>query len=115
MIPKDVVICDWHYERADKTPVYFAMKGLKVITCSWRTPEVAVAQVNDMLTFRQQSSSKMKDRFYGMMETVWSGAGSFMNDYYVKKKAKQEVVSKKTQESCFEAMFDQINKLAKDK
>jgi len=115
MIPKDVVICDWHYERADKTPVYFAMKGLRVITCSWRTPEVTVAQVNDMVTFRQQSSSKMKDRFYGMMETVWSGAGSFMNDYYVKKKAKQEVVSKKTQESCFEAMFDQINKLAKDK
>ena len=28
MIPKDVMICDWHYERADQTPVYFAMKGL---------------------------------------------------------------------------------------
>jgi hypothetical protein len=26
MIPKDVVICDWHYERADKTAIYFAMK-----------------------------------------------------------------------------------------
>jgi hypothetical protein len=38
MIPKDVVICDWHYNRADKTSVYFAMKGLRVITC----PESAV-------------------------------------------------------------------------
>ena len=27
LIPKDVVICDWHYERADQTAVYFAMKG----------------------------------------------------------------------------------------
>src|SRR5690348_470674 len=39
MIPKDVVICDWHYERADKTPVYFAMKGLHVITCPWNRSE----------------------------------------------------------------------------
>jgi len=35
LIPKDVVICDWHYERADQTAVYFAMKGLDVVTCSW--------------------------------------------------------------------------------
>jgi hypothetical protein len=25
MIPKDVIICDWHYERPDQTAVYFAM------------------------------------------------------------------------------------------
>lgn len=42
LIPKDVVICDWHYNRADKTPVYFAAKGLNVIACSWNKPEVAV-------------------------------------------------------------------------
>ena len=36
MIPKDVIICDWHYERPDQTPVYFAMKGLSVVTCPWR-------------------------------------------------------------------------------
>ncbi len=29
MIPKDVMICDWHYERPDKTAIYFAMKGLE--------------------------------------------------------------------------------------
>src|SRR4030042_145752 len=42
MIPKDVMICDWHYERPDQTPVYFAMKGLSVVTCPWRMPENAV-------------------------------------------------------------------------
>ena len=108
LIPKDVVICDWHYERADKTAVYFAMKGLKVITCSWRTPEVAVAQVNDMYNFRQQSTPEMKDRFYGMMETVWSSAASFMNDYYNKKTSADH-----TQENCFRAMFGEIEKLMK--
>ena len=32
LIPKDVVVCDWHYDRADKSAVYFAMKGFRVIT-----------------------------------------------------------------------------------
>ena len=27
LIPKDVFICDWHYERADPTAAYFALKG----------------------------------------------------------------------------------------
>jgi len=31
-----VVICDWHYVRADQTAVYFAMKGLDVVSCSWK-------------------------------------------------------------------------------
>jgi hypothetical protein len=35
MIPKDVVICDWHYERPDRTAVYFAKKDLRVVTCPW--------------------------------------------------------------------------------
>jgi len=42
MIPKDVVICDWHYERPDKTAVLFALKGFRVITCPWRRPAVGV-------------------------------------------------------------------------
>ena len=49
MIPKDVVICDWHYERADKTAVYFAMKGLQVVTCPFEAPALAVIQAEDML------------------------------------------------------------------
>ena len=32
LIPKDVFICDWHYERPDKTAVYFATKGFQVAT-----------------------------------------------------------------------------------
>jgi hypothetical protein len=53
LIPKDVVICDWHYARADQTPVYFAMKGLDVVSCSWKNPDVAAMQVSDMVRFRK--------------------------------------------------------------
>ena len=82
MIPKDVFICDWHYERPDKTAVLFAMKGLKVATCPWRNPEVARLQVEDMLGFRSGSTPEMKENFQGIILTSWSSAKGFMLNYY---------------------------------
>jgi len=82
MIPKDVFICDWHYERPDKTAVLFAMKGLKVATCPWRNPEVARLQVHDMLGFRSGSTPEMKENFQGIILTSWSSAKGFMLNYY---------------------------------
>lgn len=86
MIPKDVLICDWHYERPDKTAVYFAMKGFDVVTCPWRKPEVGAEQWKDMVNFRQTATPAMKDRYKGIVQTVWSDAGSFMEGFYGKKK-----------------------------
>jgi hypothetical protein len=86
MIPKDVLICDWHYERADQTAVYFAMKGFDVVTCPWREPSVAVAQVNDMIRFRATSTPEMRSRFLGIVETQWSDASRFIESYYGKGK-----------------------------
>lgn len=82
MIPKDVFICDWHYERPDKTAVLFAMKGLKVATCPWRNPEVARLQVQDMLGFRSGSTPEMKENFQGIILTSWSSAKGFMLNFY---------------------------------
>lgn len=109
MIPKDVVICDWHYERADKTPVYFAMKGLNVITCPWRVPSLAVEQTEDMLRFREQSSKEMKEHFSGMMQTVWSDAGSFLDGFYGR--ITDEKAGDKTAWDCFKAMYAKIDSL----
>ena len=64
LISKDVVICDWHYERPDKTAVYFAMKGFRVITCPWRKPDVAVQQLRDMVAFRQHATQAMQVGFW---------------------------------------------------
>src|SRR5690625_1697974 len=82
MIPKDVVICDWHYERADQTAVYFAMKGFDVLSCPWRKVKSAQQQVDDMLKFRKQSTPEMVNRFQGVIETVWSGTREFMKTYH---------------------------------
>lgn len=86
MIPKDIMICDWHYERPDKTAVYFAMKGFKVVTCPWRNPGVAVLQAEDMISFRKGSTPAMKENFQGMVQTEWSNPASFMDGFYNKKK-----------------------------
>lgn len=108
MIPKDVIICDWHYERADLTPVYFAMKGLNVITCPWRMPALAATQAGDMAKFRQQSTPEMGSRFYGMMQTVWSDTGSFLDEFYGKKKAEEK--TENTPSNCFRSLYTEILK-----
>ena len=84
LIPKDVVICDWHYERADPTAALFALKGFRVITCGWNRPEVTRAQLELIGTFRSGSTEIMRDRHYGYMQTIWSPAGSFLDLYHRK-------------------------------
>jgi N-acetyl-beta-hexosaminidase len=106
MIPKDVIICDWHYERPDQTPVYFAMKGLSVITCPWRNADNAVQQTKDMYRFRSVATGEMKDRYLGMMQTIWSGAEQFLNEYYSTKAAD----GKSSQAACFKSLFEEIQK-----
>ena len=109
IIPKDVMICDWHYERPDQTAVYFAMKGFKVVTCPYRNAKAAVAQVHDMAKFRRNSTPVMKDRFQGMVQTVWSDAGRFLQSDY-----KAEPDSPAAQTStwrCFRVMAQEILKL----
>ena len=106
MIPQSVVICDWHYERPDKTPVYFALKGFRVISCPWRSAPNAVAQVNDMIAFRQQSTPEMQARFLGVMQTTWSRTDIFLRGFY-----DQSGNSENTSWNCFRLMFDAILKL----
>lgn len=109
MIPKDIIICDWHYERADKTPVYFAMKGLDVVTCPWRMPELAVTQTEDMISFKAQSTPEMQTHFKGMMQTVWSGATFFLDEFYGV--TKDEKAGDNTPWNCFRKMYERINKI----
>ena len=84
MIPKDVFICDWHYERADLTCVYFALKGFDVATCPYQNAELAAQQLKDMVDFRQRTRTPRTtiNRYRGIIQTVWSGADGFLRTYY---------------------------------
>ena len=111
MIPKDVTICDWHYERADQTAVYFAMKGFDVVTCPWREPAVAVQQLDDMVRFRNSSTPEMRSRFKGIVQTQWSDASVFIDSFYGKGREKQERNAGK----CFRAIIDRMGELERSK
>ncbi len=105
LIPKDVVICDWHYERPDPTAAYFAIKGFKVVTCPWKSARSAVLQTDDMVRWRESATPEMKDRFQGMMQTVWASPNSFLERDYAGK------ANPVNPWNCFVAMSSEISKL----
>jgi hypothetical protein len=110
LIPKDVVICDWHYNRAVPTAAYFAMKGLDVVTCPWKKPATAVEQLKEILEFREQSPAKLKTHFAGMMQTIWNGADSFLDEFYGRKPPMVGKGQKagESESACFKALFSEI-------
>lgn len=87
-INKDVVICDWHYERPDLSAVYFAYKGFRVATCPWRKPEVALRQLDNTMLFRSCATEAMRERYIGMVHTDWGSARGFMEEFARVKKGK---------------------------
>jgi len=109
LIPKDVVICDWHYERPDPTAVCFAMKGFDVVTCPWKDADVAVRQLHDVLEFRAGSSDEMRPHFLGMMQTVWSGAGGFLREFHDRGSDGDD--GDESASECFRTLYDEIEKL----
>jgi hypothetical protein len=110
LIPKDVLICDWHYDRPDQTAVYFAMKGLDVVSCPWRKPDVAEAQVQDMLRFRASSTPQMRKHFLGVMQTIWSGSNGFLDEFYGRRPARVRDNPDHTESKCFIRMFEALKK-----
>ena len=101
MIPKDVVICDWHYAQAVPTHVYFATKGFNVISCSWNKPAVAVQQLQSVMENRFYSNATMQKRLKGVMHTVWSPCKTFLDEFEAQEEKSGEV-------KCFNALFDKI-------
>jgi hypothetical protein len=115
LIPKDVVICDWHYERPDQTPVYFAMKGLRVLTCPWNRPEVALSQTDDMARWVQYATREMKPKYYGMLQTVWTSFANFQKELkaLATDPPKPDPRGRTSSADCFVQMFNKINSLEK--
>ncbi len=109
MIPRDVVICDWQYDEDNQTAVYFALKGLRVVTCTWNHPQVAVNQVEDLYRARTISNKQMRPRFYGIAETVWSNPPIFLNGYYNNLPDNKGGLN--TPWNTFKVMFDKMNQL----
>ncbi len=70
---------------------------------------LAVIQTEDMVNFRKQSSGQMRNNFMGMMQTVWSDAGSFLDGFYGK--IKDDKAGANSPWNCFRTMYDKIGQL----
>lgn len=71
MIPRDIVICDWHYEMRDTYPSipFLLGKGFNVIPASWRKLDSALALL-------ECGAAQKHPRMLGHMCTTWVGAES---------------------------------------
>lgn len=94
LLSKSVVICDWHYEKAIPTPAYFALKGFRVIACTWRKPEVAEQQVAMMYSFKQNSTPEM----------------AFLKEYY---DSNPETEANGSQAVCLRSMIAAVKNIKK--
>lgn len=82
MIPNDVTIFDWHYERADLTAIYFAIKGFPVVSCGYKDSVVSVKQIEDMIRFRSQTTPATAKKLQGYVHTIWNSSEYFLANYY---------------------------------
>lgn len=76
LVPKDIIMCDWHYElpkvyrnMGQKEPFpsvrFFQEKGFRVLPGTWRTPEAGVALI-------RASREGATDKMLGILFTGWS-------------------------------------------
>ncbi len=105
LVKKTVVINAWHYESAALTPLSFAANGYDVMMCPWNKPEVVKLQVKDYFTFQKALKPEVAKKYRGFIQTVWSGADSFMDAYYkpVAEQGRQAGVVE-----SFNTLFEQI-------
>ena len=110
-VPKDIVICDWHYEKAHPTPQFFAAKGFEVVACPWRKEEVAVGLLEHVYRVRADADGKLAARGLGVVQTTWCGSAPFIEAY---KALKAGDPPKKTAPAeaarCFSTLFEAVRK-----
>jgi len=112
-LPKDIVICDWHYEQPLPTAEYFAMEGFPVLACPWRRADVAVAQLDTIRRVRSHATEAIANRMQGVLQTTWAGIGPFAHAYFGEPIPGDAASSTNTLESvaCFRALFRELRAL----
>jgi hypothetical protein len=107
-IPRDVLINDWHYEKAVPGAAWFAMHGFDVVSCPWRKPEVALAQIDAMRGMRAGANPAVATRMQGILQTTWGDSGDFIRAYFGQP-AKNQSLNEAVQ--CFRAAFARLREL----
>jgi hypothetical protein len=81
-VPKDIVICDWHYDVAPPTPRYFVEKGLPTVAAAWWNGEVALRYLAMMRELARDPDPRKAALSRGVMLTTWVEMQDFITGYY---------------------------------
>lgn len=104
-VPKDIMICDWHYDDAPPTALYFAVEGFPVASSPWRKSGIALAQLSLIRQARENGPEAISARTRGVVQTTWCGMGQFVATYLGQGPADPHVVEAV---ACFKELFRQI-------
>jgi hypothetical protein len=76
LIPKDIILCPWHYERKEKYPSIplFLDKGFRVLPASWRELDASKA----LIEYSQKFDSP---KMLGHLFTTWGGRKDNLTEY----------------------------------
>jgi hypothetical protein len=105
LIPKDIMICDWHYEQALPTAEYFAVEGFPVLSSPWRRPDVALGQLQAIRAVRGHATDAIAARMQGVLQTTWGGFAAFVKAYFGEPPANASAAESV---SCFRALFREL-------
>jgi hypothetical protein len=109
LVPKDIVICDWHYDRSPDTPRMFARKGFDVVVCPWRKSDVALAELAQVRTIRLGADQAAGRHMLGMVQTTWCGTSSFIKAQRMQLSGDSAVKGSASESaSCFTILFKAI-------
>ena len=69
-IPKDIIMCDWHYRERDNYPSipFFAAKGFRSVVCPWRELKATEALL-------RYASEHGTEKLLGVLQTSWCNSG----------------------------------------
>jgi hypothetical protein len=107
MVPRDIVMCDWHYERALPTPEHFAVSGFPVVACPWRKADVAVAQLEAIRRVRTHATDGLAFKMQGVLQTTWTGIAQFARAYFNDPGANADASTIEAV-ACFRALFREL-------
>jgi hypothetical protein len=108
LVPRDIVICDWHYDSSPATAAYFAVQGFRVLYAPWRKTEVAMGELDLVRSVRAHADETIAPRMLGILQTTWVGASDFIRAYYGETAAPAPGVEAREAVYTFKALFNTI-------
>jgi hypothetical protein len=108
-VPKDLVICDWHYDKAPETVRFFVSKGFPVVASPWRKSNVALDQLAQVRSLRQAPASPGAGQALGVVQTTWCGFAPFLRAFEAKAGGAAPTKNEAGESSqCFRTLFQAL-------